>query len=46
MRPDKVKRHIKEFEGGFGDVVVGIPECGYREHSSLAGSLVGQQLAL
>ena len=24
MRPDKVKRHIKEFEDGFGDVVVGM----------------------
>ena len=43
MRPDKVKRHIKEFEDGFSNVVVGIPECGYREHPSLAGPLIGQQ---
>jgi hypothetical protein len=28
MRPDKVKRHIKEFDDGFGDVVIGIAECG------------------
>jgi hypothetical protein len=42
MRPDKVKRHIKKFDDGFGYVVVRIPECGYREHPSLAGPLVGQ----
>jgi hypothetical protein len=23
LRPDEVKRHIKEFDDGFGDVVVG-----------------------
>ena len=24
MRPDKVKRHIKKFDDGFGDMVVGM----------------------
>jgi len=43
LRPDEVKRHIKEFDDGFGDVVVGIPECGYGEHPSLAGPLIGEQ---
>ena len=46
MRTDKVEANIKEFDDGFGDVVVWIAECGYSEHPSLACSLVGQQLAL
>jgi len=46
MRPDELKRHIEKFDDGFGDVVVGIAECGYGEHPSLARALVGQQLAL
>ena len=46
MRPDEVKANIKKLDDGFGDVVVGIAECGYGEHPSLAGPLVGQQLAL
>jgi hypothetical protein len=45
MRPDEVKRRIKKFEDGFGDVVAGIAECGYREHPPLAGPLIGQQFA-
>jgi hypothetical protein len=45
MRPDKVKRHIKKFDDGFGDVVAGIPECGNSKYPSLAGSLEGQQFA-
>ncbi len=46
MRTDKVEANIKEFDDGFGDVVVRIAECRYGEHPSLARSLVCQQLAL
>jgi hypothetical protein len=42
LRPNEVKANIEEFDDGFGDVVVGIAECGYREHPSLARALIGQ----
>ena len=42
MRPDEVKANIEEFDDRFGDVVVGIPKCRYREHPSFARALIGQ----
>ena len=42
LRADEVKASIEEFDEGFGDVVAGIPKCGYGEHPSLARALIGQ----
>jgi hypothetical protein len=42
MRPDKVKRHIKEFEDGVGDVVVGIMTLVITEpNASVVGEMDG-----
>ena len=46
LRPDEVKGHVKKLDEEFGDVVVRVAKCGYREPPSLARAMVGQQLAL